>query len=210
MCFLLVQYLPSWMPGGGFHKTAAKWNRTLAETVELPFKHFKDQIVRDIESATKFRLTFFCTAHRKTLVMWTSGSMYSAGADSTASQNYVFFLAMTLYPEVQAKAQAELDSVVGSERLPSFTDRPMLPYLEAVYKVRWHQAAPMGQYYEDVVVDGCLIPKGAFVIPNHWQLLHDESIYKNPMEFNPDRFANVPGRPEERDPRDFCFGFGRI
>lgn len=59
---------------------------------------------------------------------------------------------------------------------------------------------------EDEIVDGYLIPKGAFVIPNQWQLLHDESIYKNPMEFNPDRFLGVAA---ERDPRDFCFGFGR-
>lgn len=62
---------------------------------------------------------------------------------------------------------------------------------------------------DDAIVDGYLIPKGAFVIPNQWQLLHDESIYKDPMEFNPDRFLAADGHPEERDPRDFCFGFGR-
>ncbi|KAJ7649359.1 cytochrome P450 [Mycena polygramma] len=213
----ILQYIPSWMPGGGFHKTAAKWNRTLADTVELPFKHVKDQI-RTGNVVPSFTVTNLegvaPESSEEKLVMWTSGSMYSAGADSTASQNYVFFLAMTLYPEVQAKAQAELDTVIGSDRLPSFNDRPMLPYIEAVFKevLRWHQAAPIGLPHcmsEDVVVDGYLIPKGAFVIPNQWQLLHDENIYKNPMEFNPDRFVCVAGRPEERDPRDFCFGFGR-
>ena len=53
---------------------------------------------------------------------------------------------MVLFPEVQAKAQAELDAVVGSERLPSFNDRDSLPYINAVWKevLRWHPVAPLG------------------------------------------------------------------
>ncbi|KAJ7753359.1 cytochrome P450 [Mycena maculata] len=210
----ILRYLPSWMPGGGFHKTAAKWNKTLAATVELPFNYVKDQMRagNDIPSFTVTNLADVPpNSAEEKLVMWTSGSMYSAGADATASQHYVFFLAMTLYPDVQAKAQAELDAVVGLDRLPSFTDRPVLPYIEALFKevLRWHQATPIGfphRMIEDEIVDGYLVPKGAFVIPNQWQLLHDETVYKNPMEFNPDRFV---GTDAERDPRDFCFGFGR-
>ncbi|KAF9044369.1 hypothetical protein BJ165DRAFT_1612032 [Panaeolus papilionaceus] len=43
----------------------------------------------------------------------------SAGADTTASAVQAFFLAMTMYPDVQKKAQAELDAIVGSDRLPT-------------------------------------------------------------------------------------------
>lgn len=39
---------------------------------------------------------------------------------------------MTLHPEIQKKAQAEIDMVVGSDRLPEFTDREQLPYVNAV------------------------------------------------------------------------------
>jgi cytochrome P450 len=46
----------------------------------------------------------------------------------------VFFLMMTLHPDVQAKVQAEMDSVVGRNRLPNFEDQAKLPYLEAVIK----------------------------------------------------------------------------
>jgi cytochrome P450 len=55
---------------------------------------------------------------------------------------------MVLHPEVQEKARAELDAVVGQDRLPSFEDRPYLPYLEAVAKecARWHTVAPTGGY----------------------------------------------------------------
>ena len=44
------------------------------------------------------------------------------------------FLAMALYPEVQKKVQAEIDSVVGPNRFPDFHDRPSLPYINAVVK----------------------------------------------------------------------------
>lgn len=47
---------------------------------------------------------------------------------------YAFFLAMALNPAVQAKAQAEIDAVVGSDRLPTFADRENLPYVDALVK----------------------------------------------------------------------------
>lgn len=62
---------------------------------------------------------------------------------------------MVLYPEVQAKAQEEIDRVVGNNRLPHFEDRANLPYIEAVFleTLRWHPVSPMGQlaslYAED-------------------------------------------------------------
>lgn len=43
-----------------------------------------------------------------------------------------FLLAMTLYPEVYAKAQEEMDRVVGKGRLPTLIDRQDLPYIESV------------------------------------------------------------------------------
>jgi cytochrome P450 len=41
---------------------------------------------------------------------------------------------MILHPDVFAKAQAEIDRVVGSDRLPDFQDRNSLPYVESVVK----------------------------------------------------------------------------
>jgi hypothetical protein len=56
------------------------------------------------------------------------------------------FLAMVLFPQVQTRAQAELDLVVGRDRLPTFDDRPRLPYIEALCKelMRWFVVAPIG------------------------------------------------------------------
>lgn len=45
-----------------------------------------------------------------------------------------FILMMARHPEVLRKVQAELDSVTGGQALPSFADRPNMPYLECVLK----------------------------------------------------------------------------
>ena len=51
-----------------------------------------------------------------------------------------------MFPHVQRRAQAELDLVVGRDRLPTFDDRPRLPYIEAICKelLRWLIVAPIG------------------------------------------------------------------
>ena len=67
----------------------------------------------------------------------------------TLSTVQSFVLAMASFPEVLEKAQAELDSVVGKTwpRLPSFSDRPHLPYIEAIVLeiLRWNPAVPLGR-----------------------------------------------------------------
>ncbi len=54
---------------------------------------------------------------------------------------------MLLYPDIQAKAQAEIDAVIGSDRLPRFDDRDHLPYVNALALevIRWHTVAPTGR-----------------------------------------------------------------
>ena len=58
-----------------------------------------------------------------------------------------FFLAMLIYPEVQARAAAEIQEVVGSDRLPTLADRASLPYCNAVLKelYRWSVVGPLGE-----------------------------------------------------------------
>ena len=56
------------------------------------------------------------------------------------------FLVLVLFPKVQRRAQAELVTVIGRDRLPTFDDRPRLPYIEALCKelMRWHIVTPIG------------------------------------------------------------------
>ena len=98
---------------------------------------------------------------------------------------------MALYPEVQKKGQAEIDSVVGPHRLPDFGDRPSLPYISAIVKesMRWHLVTPLVRLYHhhhhlsiiltdrkavphmatnDDEYDGYYIPKGTVVFGSAW------------------------------------------
>ena len=56
-------------------------------------------------------------------------------------------LAMAAYPEVQKKAQEELDSVIGHSRMPTLADRDSLPYIRATVReaLRWRTVAPVGE-----------------------------------------------------------------
>ncbi len=91
----------------------------------------------------------------------------------TVASVRAFFLAMAMYPDIQRKAQEELDRVVGRTRLPDFEDRNNLPYVNAVVKelTRWNVVAPMGLPHaalEDDEYNGYFIPKGSIVIANVW------------------------------------------
>ena len=65
---------------------------------------------------------------------------------------------MVLYPEVQKKAQMEIDTVVGPNRFPRIEDRDSLPYINAVVKesMRWHLVLPLG--WRSLIIHGYYHP----------------------------------------------------
>ena len=122
---------------------------------------------------------------------------------------------MVLHPTEQKKAQAELDAVVGTDRLPEFSDEDSLPYVTAVLKetLRWLPVAPQAIAHctnADDEYNGYFIPKGTTVIGNSWAILHDEERYPEPFKYVPERFLK-DGKinPQVLDPEVAAFGFGR-
>ncbi|KZT03211.1 cytochrome P450 [Laetiporus sulphureus 93-53] len=80
-----------------------------------------------------------------------AAALYTAGTDTSATTLETFILAMMLYPDICKKAQAEIDQVIGTSRLPDFSDRSSLPYLERVllevyraYLDSWNCPLPLG------------------------------------------------------------------
>jgi len=141
-------------------------------------------------------------------------SLYAAGSDTTVALLKTFLVAMLLHPDVQKKAHDELDSVVGRERLPTFEDRPRLPFIDAVCKetLRWHPITPLGIPHastKDDVYAGFFIPRGALVLGNAWAMLHNPVLYPEPDVFRPERFLNVDGSLRDDPVLSSEFGFGK-
>lgn len=142
------------------------------------------------------------------------GSMFQAGADTTISSMSSLFLALILFPDVQKRAQAELDSVISRDRLPTYDDKPRLPYIEAMSKelLRWHMVTPLGVPHassDDDFYQGYFIPRGAIVIVNAWGVLHDPELYPEPEAFKPGRFLNEDGTFRDDPTLSLAFGAGR-
>ncbi|EIM82842.1 cytochrome P450 [Stereum hirsutum FP-91666 SS1] len=209
-----LKYTPSWVP---FQKLAVEWKKTLYSLTDGSFAFVKEQIA---SGTARPSLVSNLLMHQELStedeknVKWAASSLYSAGIDNPVNALATFFLAMTIYPDVQLRAQKEIDCVVGSNRIPDFSDRSQLPYVNALVKelIRWGPTAPLGAPHcvtQDDVHNGYFIPKGTTIIANIWHFLHDPKVYPNPEILDPTRHISRPGSPAQKDPYDVCFGYGR-
>jgi cytochrome P450 len=74
------------------------------------------------------------------------GVMMEGGSDTSSSIVIAFIHAMTKWPEIQKKAQKQIDEVVGEDRTPVWEDYDKLPYVAAIVKeaMRWRPVVPLG------------------------------------------------------------------
>ncbi|KAK0501134.1 cytochrome P450 [Armillaria luteobubalina] len=199
-----LKYLPGWMPGTKFLRLARAWRKDVEEMTEETFKYTAELVAKGCASSSYVseNLTKIGTSENATHLEITVSTVLSA------------ILAFLLYPEVQARAQAEVDAVIGhGTRLPNFDDRPQLPYIDAIVleTLRWNPVVPLGIAHRTMKEDvyrGYYIPAGTTVTGNAWAILHDEKNYPNPLVFDPDRFIPQDGKEAQPEPT-VAFGFGR-
>lgn len=220
-----MRYIPRWMPGAGWRRWADYYRETARqardEAFDIALKAYQEgraevcmvtSLIEDLPSSEEAERR----KEEETIARNVASILYFAGSDTTQGAGMTFILVMGLHPEIQERAQKEIDRVVGSSRLPSFEDRPSLTYVNAVlYELlRWHQLGPLGLPHatsEDDIYEGYFIPKGTIVIANVWHILHDEANFANAFEFNPSRWIK-DGRLDEELVEKFgnlSFGFGR-
>ncbi|KAF5363832.1 hypothetical protein D9756_001140 [Leucocoprinus leucothites] len=222
-----LKYLPTWVPGTKFHKVAAKSRAHASKLRDGIFENaYKKWSTRNNPNPSFVSLCLENYANEDdeeymSALKDVAGNVYmgkSPASDSTCAAMETFILAMTCYPEIQKRAQRELDEVVGKDRLPSHSDEPYLPYLTAIVKetFRWQSIVPGGVPHTSTAADvykGYCIPSGSTVFFNTWAMLNDENDYPNPQEFRPERFLTSDGKLRRddgvRDPADIIFGFGR-
>ncbi|EKM75591.1 hypothetical protein AGABI1DRAFT_79751 [Agaricus bisporus var. burnettii JB137-S8] len=219
-----LKYVPEWMPGAGFKTIAREWsfmvNKVISDMYTATLKGMDDGTTRECFvswSLNEQRENDSGeTILQSGILQETAGTIYKAGTDTRLSTALTFILAMLLHPDVQRKAQAEIDAVVGSSRLPDFDDMPHLPYLSAVLRetLRWNPVLPLGIPHlttEEDIYDGLRIPKGSMIIANSYAMLHDEDNFPQPELFKPERFLKEGKlNPDVLNPETTAtFGFGR-
>ncbi|KAJ7195215.1 cytochrome P450 [Mycena pura] len=217
----LLKYVPAWFPGAGFQRQALEWKRLALEMLDKPFVVAKQQIASGkaphsfVMDGLRMAQESEDKAYQEQVVQNTAATMWTAATDTTVSALATFILAILSNPEAQKKAQAEIDAVVGTDRLPDWHDEPNLPYVAALMResMRWMNVTPIAIPHYLAVEDeykGYRLPAGSVVVPNVWAILHDETIYPDPYSVKPERYLldgklnpNIPG------PDTLLFGFGR-
>ncbi|OSD01451.1 cytochrome P450 [Trametes coccinea BRFM310] len=223
--FPILRHLPAWFPGATFKREAAEWKPDVLALRNAAFDNVKREMAQGIarpsiaasllENASEEKASEGKISQEDLYRNITGIAYLSASTSATFSSVQAFFLAMAMHPDKQRIAQAELDTVVGPNRLPAFSDRASLPYVNALIKetFRWHNVVPLGIPHEttaDEEFNGWFIPKGTVLIPNQWAMARDEQAYPDPDAFLPERFLK-DGQldPCVRDPQKYAFGFGR-
>ncbi|KAF7838547.1 cytochrome P450 78A5-like [Senna tora] len=129
-------------------------------------------------------------------VLW---EMIFRGTDTVAILLEWIIARMVLHPDLQSKAQSEIDSVVGYNRWVSDVDLPKLPYVRAIVKetLRMHPPGPLLSWarlaIHDTHVAHHFIPAGTTAMVNMWAITHDPQVWSEPSEFKPERFMRDGG-----------------
>ncbi len=137
-----------------------------------------------------------------------------AGTDTTAISVEWAMAELIKNPRVQHKAQEELDRVIGFQRVMTEADFSSLPYLQCVVKegLRLHPPTPLMLPHRanaNVKVGGYDVPKETSVHVNVWAIARDPAVWKNPLEFRPERFLEEDVDMKGHDFRLLPFGAGR-
>ncbi|XP_009787639.1 cytochrome P450 98A2-like [Nicotiana tabacum] len=140
--------------------------------------------------------------------------MITAGMDTVAITVEWAMAELVKNPRVQQKVQEELDRVIGSNRIVNESDISKLSYLQYVVKesLRLHPPTPLMLPHmasNNVKVGGYNIPKGSIVHVNVWSLGRDPKIWKDPLQFWPERFIIEDVDMKGHDYRFLPFGAGR-
>ncbi|ESK88498.1 cytochrome p450 [Moniliophthora roreri MCA 2997] len=201
--FPLLRYFPSWFPGVHYGTLARSNFPTIRKLHEVTI----DFVQRRMREGGLVERSF-ASDHLEALgdnpdpealddIKGGSATIFAGGTDTTYATLTVFFLAMIHYPEVQRRAYEEIMSVIGPDRLPVYSDKESLSYLDCVLTetLRWYPVAPLAVPHRALEADtykGMLIPKGAVVIANVHGMSRDENVYSEPEKFDPTRYLPKP------------------
>ncbi|KAJ6655997.1 hypothetical protein lerEdw1_004582 [Lerista edwardsae] len=125
------------------------------------------------------------------------------GTETTSTTLQWAVLLMMKFPEIQKKAQEEIQKVLGAERVPAYEDRKRMPYCHALVHEVQRFSSILPQMPRATAVDtifrGYFIPKGTMVIPSLTSALYDKTQWEAPEQFDPNHFLDAEGNFVKKD-----------
>ncbi|XP_058220943.1 cytochrome P450 CYP82D47-like [Rhododendron vialii] len=155
-------------------------------------KDFMDVMLEILDGGTNKILNF----EADTIIKATCVGLI-LGAIGLTSITLTWAVALLLNnPHVLKKAQEELNTQIGGQRLVQESDIKNLVYIQAIIKetLRLYPPAvlvPPRENLEDCTVDRYHIPAGTILFVNLWKIHHDPQVWPNPWEFRPERFLTT-------------------
>ncbi|KAI0659781.1 O-methylsterigmatocystin oxidoreductase [Cubamyces menziesii] len=217
-----LRHVPNWVPGTAWKKRLVRWKAQYSALVETPFQLAQEAMARGVAEPSILsdlldteELDGEIASKKDRVIKSILATAFLGATETTSGTLHAFFCAMLLHPEVQQRAQAELDDVVGLNRLPDHTDRPLLPYISAmvIELLRWYPPAPLVLPYRCMKEDiyrGWRIPEGAIIRINIWAMYHNAEHFPEPDIFRPERYLKNGELDDELCDRvSSAFGMGR-
>jgi hypothetical protein len=214
-----IKWLPDGFPGTGFKALAKDNYRNATAYGDVPYNFVRKQMMNHGKASSftaRLVQEFIGDAEEpneavEDAIKWAAAGLQVGGAETTVTTITAFILAAIMFPEVQRKAQEEIDRITGGTRLPTIADREQMPFVNAMVTeaLRWFPILPVGFPHlmnEDMTYKGYDFPKGAYVLWATWEFSHDPSVYSDPHKFDPERFLAPRNEPT---PWWTVFGFGR-
>jgi len=140
---------------------------------------------------------------------------FGAGSETVRLSLEWLTLIVATLPDAQRRIQAEIDSVIGRNRMPEWPDQKNMPYTEAfITEVnRWRTITPLNilKYtLTDTEVSGYVIPKHTVVVSNLWAIHHDPKTWgSDAEEFRPERFLSDDGKSIKKQEQYIPFSIGK-
>ncbi|RXW22172.1 hypothetical protein EST38_g3677 [Candolleomyces aberdarensis] len=223
--FPSLRHVPAWFPGAGFKRHLEALSQMSFNTIHHPFEEAKLDYAHGKKGQHPSMAASFIDSiseesdgireEMEDVARGVCGIAYLGGAETSVSSGLALIYALGSHPEVQTKAQTEIDSFVGPDRLPTMDDIKDLPYVRAIVKElnRWFTILPLGLAHsntEDDEYDGYFIPKGTIILTNNWATMHNPDVFDSPFEFFPDRYLK-DGKIDDSvtDAEVAAFGHGR-
>ncbi|XP_047736556.1 cytochrome P450 2L1-like [Hyalella azteca] len=139
---------------------------------------------------------------------------FLGGSETTSSTLRWMILLLSIYPDVQAKAQRCLDEVVPLTRLPCLADKSRLEYVDAMLLdvLRLSSLVPTSLIHSataDVVFEGYNIPKGTCLLVCSELCQKKKSFWQKPDHLYPEHFLDENGKLDGKKENFLPFSIGR-